>query len=154
MKKVESLLPSAIEAIREQKINDNNEVDNEYKGDIDKFAASIVHNGLLPAVVFNEQNSSDSEKSKSGDDVGNKKNESKSEDHHLRRKKLMRAILQVIKKETVNEKDRLQDYVLDQMKKQRSMDDLRHEVGNAATAVKLGLRTFKFIKKNDVKEQE
>ena len=155
MKKVESLLPDAIEAIRHQKINnDKGEVDNEYKGDIDKFAASIVHNGLLPAVVFNEQNTSESKNPKNDGNDKEKKSESKSEeDHHIRRKKLMRAILHVIKKEAVNEKDRLQDYVLDQMKNKRSMDDLRHEVGNAATAVKLGLRTFKFIKKDD-KEQK
>ena len=141
MKKVESLLPSAIEAIRQQKINDNNEVDNEYKGYIDKFAAAVVHNGLLPAVIFFEQDASDNA-------------DSNSKKIARQRKKLMRAILHVIKKKEIQESQKLQKYVLDQMEQKRSMDDLRHEVGNAATAVKLGLRTFKFIKKNDVKENK
>ena len=142
MKKVESLLPRAIDAIREQKImNEKDEVDNEYKGYIDKFAAAVVHNGLLPAVVFFEQDASDNA-------------DSDSKKIAMQRKKLMRAILQVIDKKKIQESEKLQKYVLDQMEKQLSMDDLRHEVGNAATAVKLGLRTFKFIKKNDVKEQE
>jgi CRISPR/Cas system CMR-associated protein Cmr5 small subunit len=143
MKYIDHLIPIAIRAIEEKQIplGENKEVPNEYKGYIDSFGASIVRNGLLPAVVFFENSRGDD--SPGGGNVAENK------------KKLLEAILQVIRENKkpgvslVEKTGSLYDYIIRAMNCQESPIDLRilrREVTEAAAAVKLALRTFTFSK--------
>ncbi len=90
MKRIDELIPAAINAIKENHIpgKESGIVPNEYKGYIDTFGAGIVQNGLKPAVIFFAT-------------AGGKPGESITSDPEKQgiyenRNKLMKAILQVI----------------------------------------------------------
>lgn len=133
MKRIEHLIPIAIRAIEKNNIpvGEKKEVPNEYKGYIDTFGAVIVQNGLLPAVVFYENSGSDDIKEK--------------------RRKLLRAILEVIKPGNTlaapvpDGMTTLYQYIIQGMQ-HKELKTLRREVVEAAIAVKLALRTFPFSK--------
>ena len=140
MKRIDELIPKAIEAINRNKIpGANNIVPNEYKGYIDTFGASIVQNGLIPAIIFFE--------------AGGKEGEPNTYDPEKQRiyenrKKLMKTILDLIKGIEKGKTSTLYEYVTLQKK---SMDEkqIRQQVVDAAIAVKLALRTFAIRKKDE-----
>jgi CRISPR-associated protein Cmr5 len=147
MKRIDELIPAAIAAIKENHIpvKDNGIVPNEYKGYIDTFGASIVQNGLIPAVIFFET-------------AGGKEDESITSDPEKKgiyenRNKMMKAILQVIlqrKKDTTTGKQgTLYDYITTEKKAGKAEKQVRQEVVDAAIAIKVALRTFAFKKENE-----
>jgi CRISPR-associated protein Cmr5 len=147
MKRIDELLPAAINAIRESQIpvTENGLVPNEYKGYIDTFGAGIVQNGLIAAVIFFET-------------AGGKEDESittepEKKGIYKNRNKLMKAILQVIlhkEKDTATGKPgTLFEYIAAKKKDGMTEKQIRQEVVDAATAVKLALRTFAFKKDNE-----
>ena len=98
---------------------DNPEIDKEYKGYISSFGAAVMQSGLLPAIYFNHQSEG------SGKD----------------RKKLMQVIFEVIKLENnIHFNGNLLKYA-----KQNTVDlkQLEKQILDAATAVKLVIRTYK-----------
>jgi CRISPR-associated protein Cmr5 len=140
MRHIDHLIPIAVKAIEDNRIPEGDQlvVPNEYKGYIDTFGASIVQNGLIPAVVFFEYSSSgDPDKADVGDN----------------RKKLLGAVLQVIKQRGSGDsssavrRDSLYLYITTALEsKEKDLKALRREVTDAALAVKLALRTFAFSK--------
>jgi CRISPR-associated protein Cmr5 len=147
MKRIDELIPAAINAIKESQIpaKENGLVPNEYKGYIDTFGASIVQNGLIPAVIFFET-------------AGGKEDESITTDRekqgiYANRNKLMKAILRVIlhkeKETTTGKPGTLFEYVTVKTKGGMTEKQIRQEVVDAAIAVKLALRTFAIKKENE-----
>ena len=136
----EDLIGPAIKAIEDQGIAENGKVVNEFKGYIDTFGASIVHNGLIPAVIFFESGSEDKEKPVSVD--------SEKDKTHTNRKKMLKAILSLIKKnEEISEakESSLYEYIKSREKNGEDIKGIRQDIVDSAIAVKLALRTFKFI---------
>ncbi|MCX6578825.1 MAG: hypothetical protein NT166_01415 [Candidatus Aminicenantes bacterium] len=145
MKRIDKLIPTAINAITDNHIPVKNCVPNEYKGYIDTFGAGIVQNGLIPAIIFyetaegkpGESNTADKEK----------------KGIYENRNKLMKAILQVIrenKKEVYPPAvDTLFEYVMAKKNAKMEEKQIRQKVVDAAIAVKLALRTFAMQKKDE-----
>jgi CRISPR-associated protein Cmr5 len=147
MKRIAALIPAAINAVKESQIpaKETGLVPNEYKGYIDTFGASIVQNGLKPAIIFFET-------------AGGKEDESITSDPEKKgiyknRNKLMKAILRVIlhkeKGGLAGEPGTLFDYITAETKAGKAEKQVRQEVVDAAIAVKLALRTFVFKKENE-----
>ena len=122
------LLPYAENAINQlfnrdrnnQIINpDNPEIAKEYKGYISSFGAAVMQSGLLPALYFNHQ-SDNSDKD---------------------RKKLMNVIFDVIKiGYNINFNGNLLKYA---KQDNVNLKQLEKQILDAATAVKLVIRTYK-----------
>lgn len=122
MKKLDNLIPLAFTAIKDSGIVKNGEINKEYKGYIASFGASVIQSGLLAAVTFYSQNSENSQ--------------SKSD-----RPALMEVLFKMVKsirKDEVTEKSTLLEYVKD-----NENNILRKQVLDAATAIKLVIRTYK-----------
>jgi CRISPR-associated protein Cmr5 len=143
MRRIDVLIPAAIRAINRQNIpGKNGVVPNEYKGYIDTFGASIVQNGLIPAVVFFETAGGEQDKSITADPE--KKN------IYQNRNKLMKTILLLLLEKEGNtcpsSPETLYKYIM--ARKERGMEEkrIRKNIIDAAIAVKLGLRTFEFTK--------
>lgn len=140
MKRIDELIPKAIEAINRNKIpGASNIVPNEYKGYIDTFGASIVQNGLIPAIIFFEAGGKEGEPNTS---------DPEKQSIYENRKKLMKTILDLIQGIEKGKTSTLFEYVTLQKK---SMDEkqIRQQVVDAAIAVKLALRTFAIRKKDE-----
>jgi CRISPR-associated protein Cmr5 len=147
MKRIDVLIPAAINAIKENNIPDKESgiVPNEYKGYIDTFGAGIVQNGLIPAVIFFET-------------AGGKEGASITSDQEKQgiygnRNKLMKAILQVIlhneKEVSTGKPAALFEYVTAQTSGGMKEKQIRQKVVDAAIAVKLALRTFAIKKSHE-----
>ena len=134
-REIEKQIPIAIDLINEfikgekfSKKEDKKfgQIPKEYKGYISNFGASIIQSGLLSAVAFFE---ADDSKSKSD------------------RKVLTKLILKVIyrnKKLEWKEDKTLLNYILENNNK-----ETKEEVINAAIAVKLAIRVFKFTENSE-----
>ena len=125
-RRVNELIPRVIEYIPSSGILIDNEIPNEFKGYVSSFGASIIQSGLLSAVAFFE---ADDSKSKSD------------------RKVLTKLILKVIyrnKKLEWKEDKTLLNYILENNNK-----ETKEEVINAAIAVKLAIRVFKFTENSE-----
>jgi len=139
MKRIDVLIPTAINAIKNNHIPDaNGMVPNEYKGYIDTFGAGIVQNGLIPAIIFFETAGG-----KEGESITSDKEK---EGIYKNRNKLMKAILQVIRE---NKKEvfppavgTLFEYVMAKKDEKMEEKQIRQKVVDASIAVKLALRTF------------
>lgn len=128
MTTIERLIPLAIVVIKETGIaNEQLKVNAEFKGYFASFGASIIQSGLLPAVIFfeNEEGSARAD-----------------------RKKVPQAMLYLMEKQENNE------LVFDEHKKLSSLileqqfnAILLRKVTNAAVALKIALRTYHLIKK-------
>lgn len=122
-KKVNELIPKALEAIKTSKMaDDSNQVDKEYKGYIASMGASIIQSGLLPTLAFYSNEFSDSGKKKL---------------------KLIIA-LNILIDNTNNPK--LLNYVLSQTHNgtnKAEIDKFEKQISDALIALKLALRTFK-----------
>lgn len=124
MKRIEKQIPKAIKIIQEVIVEDENSiaVKPEFKGYFASFGASIVQSGLLPSVIFFENEDSDTQ---------------------AFRHKVPTAILAYLLGETDNEEktkdNKLSDYIINSPKSRRQ---LVKEVSEAAVALKIALRTF------------
>jgi CRISPR-associated protein Cmr5 len=129
-KKIENLIPIAMEAIECQRIellNDKKEIPKEFKGYISNFGASIIQSGLLATVAFYESKDSGAKEDRS---------------------QLTRCILYLIDEDEKSkilkgEKRKLLKYILAY---QKDNEELKEEIINAAISLKLALRTFAFTK--------
>jgi CRISPR-associated protein Cmr5 len=148
MKRIDVLIPTAIEAITKTGIpnKESGIVPNEYKGYIDTFGASIVQNGLIPAIIFFETS-----EGKEGDSITSDPDK---RGIYENRNKLMKAILHVILKNETRKPGTLFQYVME--KKDTGMEEkqIRQKVVDAAAAIKLALRTFAIAKKNENEESK
>ena len=108
----------AREVLVEVEIVKNKTVENEYRGYISSFGASIAQSGLVPSVAFYE----------------NKNTNSKQDKYRV-----MQAILRMLKKEK-EEYDTLLDYLID---REQELDTLQLKIIHYASALKLAMNTFK-----------
>lgn len=109
----------------------------EMKGDISSFGASIIQAGLLPSVLFFSEGEHSKPASTKAED----------EDTKVRRAKLMKVIFDVLEAPDANqyaEGRPLLDYVRRHLNKQNIALD---NITEAALAVKIALRAFKFSEK-------
>jgi CRISPR-associated protein Cmr5 len=125
MKQVEKWIPGAIGVIEADKFVENDKIDKEFKGYFASFGAAIIQSGLLPAVIFfeNEQGNAQAD-----------------------RKKVPMAVLHLLQKQYGNEPmsalhtaSKLSEYILHSTRPEHK--DLEM-VAKAAVALKVALRTF------------
>jgi len=118
MKKLDTLIPLAIDAANNN-LAKNGSIPKEYNGYISSFGAS-ARAGLKPAVAFFENKNADSVQDKT---------------------QLMKAVLEIICKyrQIQTEPATLMEYVLSS----ETGGFLKKDVMDAATALKLAIRTFK-----------
>jgi|GEM_PF-800785 len=115
----------------------------EMKGDISSFGASIIQAGLLPSVLF----FSEGEHSKSASTKASE------EDTKVRRAKLMKVVFDVLDMTDSSHYDAerpLLDYVREYLKGTNPTNNITVALDNiteAALAVKIALRAFKFAEK-------
>ena len=123
-RKIDNLIPVAIKAVTKAELLEDGKISKEYNGYISSFGAAVMQSGLKPAIAFNESESSGSQKD---------------------RKKLMKAVLYIIKQENPNNED-MEDKLLSYVLKN---DNLQEKILDAATALKLVIRTFKLKKEGE-----
>jgi len=120
MNKIEKIIPDAIDAIKNVGITDGLEVSSEYNGYIASFGASITRSGLLPTVIFFENEESGAK---------------------AKRELVPKALLHLIKQQ--EKYGKLSDYI---MKSDTPHSKKLSEISNAAIALKIALRTYKILK--------
>lgn len=140
MKPKSDFIPRAVQAITDLEIaNPAGQVPNEFKGYIDSFGAAIVHNGLIPAVVFYESK-------------GKETSDKEKQTIEINRNKLMQAILQLLphqeEKTSSSFENTLYNYILHRKHLGHHMRKIRQDVVDAGIAIKLALKTFKFTRKS------
>ena len=130
MKKIDKLIPFADEAVKKELVeNERNEslyIPKEYNGYISSFGASVIQSGIIAALYANHQ---------SGDST-------------VDRKKLMDAIFYVVKKYRNNATTR-HNNLLEYAKSMNNSGEtkkLKQDILDAATAIKLVIRTYKLKK--------
>jgi len=136
-RRVEKLIPKAIKAAKHC-IAENEEivkkyngaVPSEYNGYISAFGAAVLQSGLKAAIAFNESASSKSAKN---------------------RRLLMLAILEIISGQNIqeNSNETLLDYVLSR-DTAGTKAETKAEIMDAATALKLAIRTFELKKEDEL----
>lgn len=123
-KKINELIPKALEAIKNSKMaDDSNQVDKEYKGYIASMGASIIQSGLIATLAF----------------YSNK--QSGSADKRIR---LLEAVVKTFVATDSNEE--LLQYVLsktDSGKNNAEINKFEKQISETLIALKLALRTFK-----------
>lgn len=136
--RIERYLPTAIEAVNTFKISENNEVDNQYKGYISSMGASVIQTGLLPTIAFYSSQSSKSEKD---------------------RRKIMDSVFWIVGKcegihnltkiSKNNDNITIAEDLLQFADKYENEELLLNRLLDAATALKLAIRTFAIKKKEE-----
>ncbi|MCW1735721.1 type III-B CRISPR module-associated protein Cmr5 [Anaerorudis cellulosivorans] len=124
--RVDCFIPKAFEAIENVRINDKGFIDKgsipkEYKGYIASLGANIIQAGIRAALIFYEEEESGSKSDK-------------------------RLINAAIKYIISNSADNFSDYKLSEVLKDLSLEEQQkkaEEIMDAATALKLALRTYK-----------
>jgi hypothetical protein len=132
MRKIEKLIPFAVEAISKSKIADSaGIVEKAFKGYIASLGAGLVLIGILPTLaMYSEAQGNNNKKGDTG--------------------KILDALFIIIKdihkSESINEAD-LFHYSLAKMDNTEYREIFTNELLNAVIALKLALRTFKFSDK-------
>lgn len=128
MKLNDALIRTAIQAIEQEKIAENGEYSSQYNGYIASFGAAIIQSGLLPAVIFFENSSANSEQD---------------------RTRVIKALVYILKHyyKLEHVSNPLRTYLLQE---DHNTSGILKNVNHAAAALKLALRTFK--KKDDEKK--
>ncbi len=119
--RVEKYIPEAIESI-ENNILENNKVKSQFKGYISSFGAAIIQTGLIPAVAFySVQGDADAE-----------------------RQKLIEAIKKILNEndETILSNQSLLSFLIEKFESNDNMNLWKEKIMDAATALKLAVRTF------------
>lgn len=128
-RRLDDLIPLALDAAKKHLERGRGFIPSEYNGYIASFGASVIQAGLKPAVAFNER-----------------KSESSSED----KRPLMRAILHILLAQGKGNDGKLADdasllsHILQRPEEERQ---LKRRILDAATALKLAIRTFRLEKK-------
>lgn len=127
MKKIEKLIPIAINAIETTGIARHGAVDGEFNGYISSFGANITRSGLLPSVIFYENEDANANKE---------------------RQLVPSALLWMIYHEQGKSNNWSKDALLSKYLEGSSKTNtqLMREVSDAAVALKIALRTFKILK--------
>lgn len=127
-KRIDRLVPQAIEAVKTVGIASRGQVPGSYHGYISSFGASMVQSSPLAAAIFFEDSSGSQED----------------------RSKLTEAILKLIlwEKETTANHSRLSQYIIDQMVNGQVKNSTVTDILAAAIALKIALRTFKKVDNN------
>lgn len=120
-KKLEKMIPYAFEAVEKAHLVKNGAISKQYNGYISSFGASVVQSGMLLALIFNHRETERSEKDK---------------------KKLMDAIYYIVK-EVRNDKSTPHKNLLVYFRNASEKKRLKNQTLDAATAIKLVIRTFK-----------
>ena len=128
MKKLDRLIPIAL--IEAGKLIDkkDDKMPREYKGYISSFGASVIQSGLKAAVAFYENKTADSKQNKW---------------------KLTQAILNILKADgkVADSYDSLMKFVVSD-ECNSNLSKSRRDITDAATALKLAIRTFKMTEKD------
>lgn len=124
MKKLDELIRLAIQ-VADCKLTENGKISKKYNGYISSFGASVTLSGLFPSIAFYENKNAESADMKN---------------------RLMQAILTLIaiRDATAAEFDSLINFAFSRM-----YPTAKQEILDAATALKLAIRTFELI---DVQE--
>lgn len=108
-------------------ISNDGKISRQFNGYISSFGASIVHNGLIPAVALFENPNSKTEKD---------------------RAKLMYVILEILKLkcDSKNSEQILLRYIINNKEeyKQKGLD-IRKEIEDISIAIKLAIRTYELV---------
>lgn len=118
-KRIEEYLPDAIKIIRETGIaNSSNEVDSKFNGYFSSLGAAMVLSGIKPALAFYSNTKTAKE-----------------------RVKILKAIYRLVveNKNDVKENELLHYYI-----DHENNPMLKYKIIDAATALKLAIRTYKF----------
>ena len=118
-KRIENYLPKAIEIIRKTDIaNSDNEVDSKFNGYFSSLGAAMVLSGIKPALAFYSNTKTAKE-----------------------RVKILKAIYRIVVEDNDDVKENeLLNYYIDH----ENDPMLKHKIIDAATALKLAIRTYKF----------
>lgn len=102
-------------------------ISSQYNGYIASFGASIIQNGLIPAVMLFENSNSNSEKERS-----------------LLMKLILEGLLKLYNKyEEIEKKETLIEYIVQNKEKFQEKDiNIRKDIETMATAIKLVIRTY------------
>jgi len=119
VRRVELYIPLALEAIISTGISVNGRVPREFNGYISSFGASIIQSGLKPAIAFFESKTSNAQE---------------------HREKVPEAILKIISDKKYNS---LLKFVIS-----NESSETKAKIMDAATALKLAIRTFEFSKED------
>lgn len=105
----------------------NGKISSQYNGYIASFGASIIQNGLIPAVMLFENSNSNSEKERS-----------------LLMKLILEGLLKLYNKyEEIEKKETLIEYIVKNKEKFQEKDiNIRKDIETMATAIKLVIRTY------------
>lgn len=105
----------------------NGKISSQYNGYIASFGASIIQNGLIPAVMLFENSNSNSEKERS-----------------LLMKLILEGLLKLYNKyEEIEKKETLIEYIVQNKEKFQEKDiNIRKDIETMATAIKLVIRTY------------
>lgn len=122
MKKLDKLIPIALE-VAGTDLSEAGKIPQEYKSYISSFGA-MVRSGLRPAIAFYESKSADSAQD---------------------RRKLTKALLNVVTRYRGDDREyeTLMEYVL----QSDSPGLVKQDILDAATALKLAIRTFDLVKR-------
>ncbi len=134
-RKTDQLIPLAYRAVQENLVAaDGRSISKQYNGYIASFGAAVVQSGILAALVFNYREPEDSHSEED-------------------RRKLMDAIYRVICEqdgERVQGADLKAYYRHEQTDKRR----LKQQILDAATAIKLVIRTFKLTEPTNANQND
>ena len=129
--RVEKYIPFAIKAAKNLIANKDNKIPKEFNGYISSFGAAIILSGLIPAVVFY---------SEKGGAVSDRQN-------------LMKAIYAIINEtEDYNNinSNSLLDFLMEIKDDKKKFDYQKEKIMDAATALKLAVRTFDLVDKENL----
>lgn len=121
-RKLEKLIPDAINVVKKELAHEG-KVAKEYNGYIASFGASVIQNGILAAILFYNNTNAETKKDRS---------------------KLMEAISKIIKNNN-HEKNDVNLFEYASTNKAKATADIL----DAATALKLAIRTFELTKSGE-----
>ena len=126
-RRIEKLIPLAIAVLEDVGIADKETLKafKEFKGYISSFGASVIQSGLLPAVIFFEQEENRAEKLR-----------------HLVPEAILLLTQRKYDEKILYKKDKkLSDHIY----KSAHPEELAKDISDAAVALKLALRTFNLV---------
>lgn len=122
-KRIERMIPAAYEAVKVKLVNKQGGINKQYNGYISSFGAFVIQSGMLLALIFNHQHDAYTE---------------------MDRNLLMNAIRNVVLSDGYNIRrdSNLLDFYRSLENDSRNQKRLAQSILDAATAIKLVIRTF------------
>ena len=127
-KRIEKMIPIAYTAVKQELLNDKGGINKQYNGYISSFGASVIQSGMLLALIFNHQKDANTE---------------------MDRNKLMKVIYRVVRPDDPAEGSNLLIYYQSMEGDKRNQKQLKQSILDAATAIKLVIRTFHLTNDGD-----